>query len=59
MIKKVLLLALVAFLCQAALVPVFAVKAAPFPIKITQPDGSQLTIRLHGSEFKYMELVVV
>ena len=55
MIKKVLLLALVAFLCQAALVPVFAVKAAPFPIKITQPDGSQLTIRLHGSEFNHYQ----
>ena len=55
MIKKVLLLALIAFLYQVALVPVFAVKAAPFPIIITQPDGSQLTIRLHGSEFNHFQ----
>jgi len=28
-----------------------AVPAYPYPIKITQPDGSELTIRLHGDEF--------
>ena len=55
MTKKVLLLALVAFFCQMALTPVLAVKAAPFPIKITQPDGTQLTIRLHGSEFSHFQ----
>ena len=55
MTKKVLLMALVAFFCQMALTPVFAVKAAPFPIKITQPDGTQLTIRLHGSEFNHFQ----
>ncbi len=55
MTKKFLLLALVAFFCEMALTPVFAVKAAPFPIKITQPDGTQLTIRLHGSEFNHFQ----
>lgn len=28
-----------------------AVPATPFPVTITQPDGSVLTIRLHGDEF--------
>lgn len=28
-----------------------AVPASPYPIKITQPDGSEITIRLHGDEF--------
>jgi len=28
-----------------------AVRATPFPVTITQPDGSQLTIRLHGDEY--------
>ena len=28
-----------------------AVPAYPYPIKITQPDGSELTIRLHGDEY--------
>lgn len=32
-------------------IKIFAVKATPFPITITQTDGSQLTIRLHGDEF--------
>jgi len=28
-----------------------AVPASPYPIKITQPDGTELTIRLRGDEF--------
>lgn len=32
-------------------VNVHSVPAYPHPITITQPDGSQLTIRLHGDEF--------
>lgn len=31
---------------------VSAVRAFPYPITITQPDGSQLTIQLHGDEFR-------
>ena len=30
---------------------VFAIKAIPHPITVTQPDGSTLTIRIHGDEF--------
>ncbi|MFA5044660.1 MAG: M6 family metalloprotease domain-containing protein [Paludibacter sp.] len=29
----------------------YAVPATPYPVKITQPDGSEITIRLHGNEF--------
>ena len=28
----------------------FAVKAYPYPVKVTQPDGTTLTIRIHGDE---------
>jgi M6 family metalloprotease-like protein len=30
--------------------PIFAIKAYPFPIEVTQPDGSSLTIKLKGDE---------
>ena len=29
----------------------FAVPAYPFPIKVKQPDGSELTIRIYGDEW--------
>ena len=29
----------------------FAIPALPYPVKITQPDGSELTIQLRGDEF--------
>lgn len=29
----------------------FAIKATPEPVQITQPNGTKLTIRLHGDEF--------
>jgi len=32
-------------------ISLFAVPALPFPVNITQPDGTVLTIRLHGDEF--------
>jgi M6 family metalloprotease-like protein len=53
--KKVLLLALCAFFYQMAFLPVFAIRAYPFPITITQPDGMQLTIRLQGDEFRHVQ----
>ena len=28
-----------------------AVPATPYPVKVTQPDGSELTVRLNGDEF--------
>ena len=32
----------------------FSIPATPFPVTITQPDGTQITIRLHGDEnFNY------
>ena len=30
-----------------------AVPAYPYPVKITQPDGTTLTIRLKGDEFHH------
>jgi len=30
---------------------IFSIPATPFPVKITQPDGSDINIRLHGDEF--------
>ncbi len=30
---------------------VFAVPATPYPVKVIQPDGSELTIKLHGDEY--------
>jgi len=36
-----------------AFLPAFAVKAYPFPVAVTQPDGTQLTIRLQGDEFHH------
>jgi M6 family metalloprotease-like protein len=53
--KKVLLLALGAFFYQMTFLPVFAVRAYPFPITVSQPDGSQLTIRLQGDEFRHYQ----
>ena len=53
--KKILLPVLFAFLYQMAFVPVFAIKAYPFPIITTQPDGSQLTIRLQGDEHHHFQ----
>jgi M6 family metalloprotease-like protein len=55
MTKKSLLLLVVAIFCQLIFINAFAVKAYPFPIKITQPDGSQLTIKLRGDEFHHFQ----
>ncbi|MEI7504606.1 MAG: hypothetical protein WCJ61_15115, partial [Paludibacter sp.] len=44
-------------LIMALILPIlslFSVPATPYPITITQPDGTELTIRLHGDEhFNY------
>ncbi len=41
------------FFYQLTFSPVLAVKAYPFPITVTQPDGSKLTILLQGDEFHH------
>ena len=42
------------FLCLVCLLfanaNLYAVPASPYPIEVTQPDGTTLTIRLHGDE---------
>ncbi|MFZ4726593.1 MAG: M6 family metalloprotease domain-containing protein [Paludibacter sp.] len=48
--KKVLLMALCAVFFKLAFLPLHAIKAYPNPINITQPDGTQLTIKLQGDE---------
>lgn len=47
MLRK-LILGIIIPLCFAPMA--YAIMANPNPITITQPDGSQLTIRLHGDE---------
>ena len=46
--KKLFLSVFVAFFATFS---VFSVPAIPYPIEVTQPDGTTLTIRLHGDEF--------
>lgn len=53
--KKVLLVALCAVFFQIVFLQLHAIKAFPNPINITQPDGTQLTIRLHGDEFHHYQ----
>lgn len=38
-------------LLACAVTAAYAVKAYPYPITITQPDGTTLTIQIHGDEF--------
>lgn len=35
----------------AGTVQMYAVKAYPWPVQVTQPDGSVITIQKHGDEF--------
>ncbi|MFZ4457302.1 MAG: M6 family metalloprotease domain-containing protein [Bacteroidales bacterium] len=53
--KKNLLYTLILLLAQAGFTSVFAVRAIPSPVKVTQPDGSQLTIRVHGDEHSHYQ----
>lgn len=49
LIKKSIATCLLLLLCGVS--SVFAVPAFPKPIKVTQKDGSQITVLLHGDEF--------
>lgn len=49
--KKSLKLFVILIIATLPSVYICAVPALPFPIKITQPDGSELTVRLHGDEY--------
>ena len=53
MLKRCIPLLLIAILSQLAIVNLFAVKAYPFPVTITQPDGTLVTVVLHGNEFHH------
>lgn len=55
MCKKFILLVLVGIVYQATMLPVYAVKAYPHPFIVTQPDGTQLTIRLQGDERRHFK----
>lgn len=49
---------IVLFVLLIHTLPSSAVPAYPFPIKITQPDGSELIIRLHGDEYFHYKTTV-
>lgn len=36
----------------------FAIKAYPYPVEITQPDGSKLTIKIQGDEFHHYQTTI-
>ena len=55
MYKRIILLVFAAFFNQMFFIPVYAVKAYPFPITVRQPDGSPLTIRMNGDEFHHFK----
>jgi len=50
---KILLLSLITSMTLFIPFHAYAVKAYPFPITVTQPDGTSLTIQLHGDEFHH------
>lgn len=55
MYKRIILLVFAAFFNQMFFIPVYAVKAYPFPITVRQPDGSPLIIRMNGDEFHHFK----
>ncbi len=48
---KVVFVVIISVLLQIVFVSVYAVIADPNPTQVIQPDGTTLTIRLHGDEF--------
>lgn len=52
--KRVIsIMALLAFFYISNIQNINAIRAYPLPVVITQPDGTTLTIRLHGDEFNH------
>lgn len=49
--RTILRAALTMLALAFAAIPALAVKAIPHPVKVTQPDGTTLTIQVHGDEF--------
>ena len=49
--NKISYLILLIFVSTIYISTIYAVPATPYPITITQADGSEITIRLHGDEF--------
>jgi len=49
--KNILMLSLICFFSFFAITNLYAVRATPYPIEVTQSDGTTLTIRLQGNEF--------
>ncbi len=49
--RKISIFILVLTLTSLTGFNLFAIPASPYPVKITQPDGSEITIQLHGDEF--------
>lgn len=49
--KRSIIFLLAAVILMSATYNAHAVKAYPYPIKVVQPDGTTLTIQVHGDEF--------
>jgi M6 family metalloprotease-like protein len=49
--RRLSYLLLIVLASTISIIHVYAVKAAPYPITLTQPDGSRITVRLQGDEF--------
>jgi len=53
MYKRTIHVTIFSLMIQLILTSAFAVKAYPFPVAVTQPDGTSITIVLHGNEFHH------
>jgi M6 family metalloprotease-like protein len=51
--KKIILFPILAFIFQFIPFQAYGVKAYPFPVTVTQPDGTTITVQLQGDEFHH------
>ena len=49
--RKISILIFAIILSLVTVPKLFAIPASPYPVKITQPDGSEITVQLLGDEF--------